>query len=93
MTRVLATGGTGFVGGWCIVELLEAGYDVTATVRDEVRGPMSGGRLEMSLSGRSPVRHRERRPWQGRRLGRDGRGIEFVLHSRPRSARIGKMRP
>jgi dihydroflavonol-4-reductase len=30
---VLVTGGTGFVGGWCIVELLRQGYTVRATVR------------------------------------------------------------
>lgn len=31
---VLVTGGTGFVAGWCIVELLNRDYDVRATVRD-----------------------------------------------------------
>jgi len=30
---VLVTGGTGFVGGWCIVELLRRGYVVRTTVR------------------------------------------------------------
>ncbi len=30
---VLVTGGTGFVAGWCIVELLERGYRVRTTVR------------------------------------------------------------
>jgi nucleoside-diphosphate-sugar epimerase len=30
---VLVTGGTGFVGGWCIVELVRRGYAVRATVR------------------------------------------------------------
>jgi nucleoside-diphosphate-sugar epimerase len=30
---VLVTGGTGFVGGWCIAELLKRGYAVRATVR------------------------------------------------------------
>jgi nucleoside-diphosphate-sugar epimerase len=30
---VLVTGGTGFLGGWCIVSLLERGYDVRTTVR------------------------------------------------------------
>ena len=32
--RVLVTGGTGYVAGWCIVELLRHGYAVRATVRD-----------------------------------------------------------
>lgn len=30
---VLVTGGTGFVAGWCIVELLQHGYAVRTTVR------------------------------------------------------------
>jgi dihydroflavonol-4-reductase len=32
-TPVLVTGGTGYVGGWCIHELLARGYDVRTTVR------------------------------------------------------------
>lgn len=31
---VLVTGGTGYLGGWCIATLLERGYDVRTTVRD-----------------------------------------------------------
>jgi nucleoside-diphosphate-sugar epimerase len=31
---VLVTGGTGFIAGWCIVQLLERGYSVRTTVRD-----------------------------------------------------------
>lgn len=34
MTRVLVTGGSGFIAGWCILTLLDAGYDVRTTVRD-----------------------------------------------------------
>ena len=34
---VLVTGGTGFLGGWCIAGLLERGYDVRTTVRDVAR--------------------------------------------------------
>jgi uncharacterized protein YbjT (DUF2867 family) len=30
---VLVTGGTGFVGGWCLSELLKRGYTVRTTVR------------------------------------------------------------
>lgn len=35
--RVLVTGGTGFVAGWCIAELLDRGYAVRATVRDAAK--------------------------------------------------------
>jgi dihydroflavonol-4-reductase len=34
---VLVTGGSGFLGGWCVVELLQRGYRVRATVRDLAR--------------------------------------------------------
>ena len=34
---VLVTGGTGFVAGWCIVQLLERGYAVRTTVRDAAK--------------------------------------------------------
>lgn len=34
---VLVTGGTGFLGGWCVASLLERGYDVRTTVRSLAR--------------------------------------------------------
>lgn len=37
MTRVAVTGGTGFVAGWCIVDLLAAGFEVVATIRNPGR--------------------------------------------------------
>ena len=36
---VLVTGGSGYLGGWCIVELLKRGYRVRTTVRDAAREP------------------------------------------------------
>jgi dihydroflavonol-4-reductase len=36
---VLVTGGTGFLGGWCIASLLERGHQVRTTVRDLAREP------------------------------------------------------
>ncbi len=43
---VLVTGGSGYLGGWCLVELLRRGYRVRTTVRDtgregEVRGALA----------------------------------------------------
>ena len=44
---VLVTGGSGFIGGWCVIELLRRGYTVRTTVRDlkreaEVRASIGG---------------------------------------------------
>lgn len=36
---VLVSGGSGFLGGWCVVELLDRGYEVRTTVRDLAREP------------------------------------------------------
>jgi dihydroflavonol-4-reductase len=36
---VLVTGGSGYIGGWCIVELLRRGYRVRTTVRNPSREP------------------------------------------------------
>src|SRR5258708_33587607 len=34
---VLVTGGSGFLGGWCLVDLLQRGYRARTTVRDLAR--------------------------------------------------------
>ena len=34
---VLVSGGSGFLGGWCVIELLRRGYDVRTTVRSLTR--------------------------------------------------------
>src|SRR6201994_3684716 len=48
MSLVLVTGGTGFVGAHCLIQLLAAGHDTRATVRDlkregEVRAMLRQG--------------------------------------------------
>jgi nucleoside-diphosphate-sugar epimerase len=36
---VLVTGGSGYLGGWCIVELIRRGYRVRTTIRNPAREP------------------------------------------------------
>ncbi|AJT41079.1 NAD-dependent epimerase/dehydratase family protein [Psychromicrobium lacuslunae] len=38
MSQVLVTGGSGYIGGWCILAALEAGHGVRTTVRDTHKG-------------------------------------------------------
>lgn len=40
---VLVTGGSGFIGSWCVIELLRRGYDVRTTVRDLSSEPKMRG--------------------------------------------------
>jgi nucleoside-diphosphate-sugar epimerase len=37
--NVLVTGGTGYIAGWCITQLLDAGHEVVATVRSATKEP------------------------------------------------------
>lgn len=51
MSKVLVTGGSGFIGSHCILALLAAGYEVRTTVRnlnreDEVRAMLQAGGAE-----------------------------------------------
>ncbi len=46
MSTVLVTGGSGYLGGWCVVELLRRGYRVRATVRDLSRETEVRSRIE-----------------------------------------------
>lgn len=46
MSRVLVTGGSGFIGGYCILQLLAAGHEVRATVRSLNREPEARAMLE-----------------------------------------------
>ncbi|MFC4065123.1 SDR family oxidoreductase [Actinoplanes subglobosus] len=39
MTHVLVTGGSGYIGSWCTLALLDAGFTVRTTVRDPAREP------------------------------------------------------
>ncbi|MCS3780413.1 SDR family oxidoreductase [Tsukamurella ocularis] len=50
MAEVLVTGGSGFIGGWCVVALLEAGHDVRTTVRDQSRAQVLRARFHDAVA-------------------------------------------
>ncbi len=49
MDTILVTGGTGFVGGWAIVELLKRGYAVRTTVRSLAKEPWLRAQIATQL--------------------------------------------
>jgi len=49
MKTVLVTGGSGFLGGWCLVELLRGDYQVRTTVRDLGREAEVRARVESQV--------------------------------------------
>lgn len=78
---VLVTGGTGFVGGWCVVELLRRGHAVRTTVRDLAREP-----AVRATVGRAGVDAADRLTVVAADLGADAgwadavAGCRYVLH-------------
>ena len=59
MSRVLVTGGSGFIAGHCILQLLAAGHEVRATVRQP--GRESQVRAMLRQAGAASARDRRRR--------------------------------
>ncbi|HEY8083366.1 MAG TPA: aldehyde reductase [Solirubrobacterales bacterium] len=77
---VLVTGGSGFVGGWCLVDLLRRGYRVRTTVRDLSREP------EVRVGVEGQVSADDRLEFIAADLGADEgwgaavKGCDYVLH-------------
>jgi dihydroflavonol-4-reductase len=77
---VLVTGGSGFIAGWCVVQLLERGYDVRTTVRDAAKEQ----RVRDGIAGAQPAA--DRLSFAVADLNRDEgwdaavAGCEYVLH-------------
>ncbi len=77
---VLVTGGSGFIGGWCVIGLLQQGYTVRTTVRD--LGREAGVRAALG----SVVDAQDRLSFYAANLTSDAgwdeatQGCDYVLH-------------
>ncbi|MBA3811160.1 MAG: aldehyde reductase [Caulobacteraceae bacterium] len=77
---VLVTGGSGYIGGWCVIELLQQGYRVRTTVRDLSRE--AGVRATLG----TVVDPSDRLSFHAANLTRDegwdaaAQGCDYVLH-------------
>jgi len=81
MSTVLVTGGSGFIGGYCILQLLSASHTVRTTVRDLQREPEVRATLQ-----RAGAEHGDRLSFFAADLAKDAgwaeavHGCEYVLH-------------
>jgi nucleoside-diphosphate-sugar epimerase len=81
MAQVLVTGGTGYIGGWCVLALLDAGHTVRTTVRSLRREPELRSRLHAATAfddGRLGVVAADLERDEGWKEA--VAGCEFVLH-------------
>lgn len=77
---VLVTGGSGYIGGWAIVALLERGYEVRTTARSRSREPevVDAVSTEVDPNGRLTFAHADLMHDSGWDAAMDG--IDHVLH-------------
>ena len=92
MAKVLVTGGTGFIGGWCTLTALQAGHDVRTTVRDLRKGDALRGQLHAAADfddSRFTVMQADLQSDAG--WSDSVSGIDYVLHVASPTLRNGPM--
>jgi dihydroflavonol-4-reductase len=77
---VLVTGGSGYLGGWCVVELLEKGYRVRTTVRDLSREESLRANIAAKVEAGDRLEVVAADLTQDQGWGEAVAGCDFVLH-------------
>src|SRR3984957_20427004 len=82
MARILVTGGTGFVGAHCLIQLLAGGHETRATVRDLKRESDVRAMLRQGGAGKGGERLKMFRADLSADAGwaEAVRGCDYVLH-------------
>lgn len=80
MKTVLVTGGSGYLGGWCVVELLRRGYRVRTTVRDLSRESDVRTRTESQVAAGDDLSVLAADLGSDEGWEQAARGCDYVLH-------------
>ena len=78
--KVLVTGGSGYLAGWCILELLDRGYRVRTTVRNPAREPEVRAALGSRADAHEHLSVHSADLLSDEHWGRIAEGCDYVLH-------------
>lgn len=77
---VLVTGGSGYIGSWCIVELLKRGYRVRTTVRNPAREPEARAAVGSQTDAHEHLSVHQADLLSDEHWGHVTEGCDYVLH-------------
>lgn len=81
MAEILVTGGSGYIGSWCVLAALAAGHSVRTTVRDPAKEPALRAMLDVGGAGPEPRLRVLRADLSADDGWKDAvDGCEYVLH-------------
>lgn len=79
-STVLVTGGSGYIGGWCVAQLLQQGHTVRTTVRSRAREPQVRAALGKIVDAQNRLSFFEADLMSDKGWDEAASGCEYVLH-------------